>query len=78
MKFTTVGRASSRATSSATGSSAASPHPVSLIYNEFLTLEAMLPETFEYRVHSALEGVMDRYKMATDNRTATVPPFQGG
>jgi hypothetical protein len=50
----------------------------SLAYNEFLTLEGFPPETFEYRVRSALEGVMDHYPVSTDKRTATVPPFQGG
>ncbi len=42
-----------------------------LIYNEFLTLEGMPPETSEYRLgnRSALEWVIDQYQVSTDKRS---------
>jgi predicted helicase len=42
-----------------------------LIYNEFLTLEGIPPETFEYRLgnRSALEWVIDQDQVSTDKRS---------
>ena len=44
----------------------------SLAYNEFLTLDGIPPETFEYRLgnRSALEWVIDQYQVSTDKRSA--------
>jgi predicted helicase len=43
----------------------------SLVYNDFLTLEGIPPETFEYRLgnRSALERVIDQYQVSTDKRS---------
>jgi len=40
------------------------------IYNEFLTLEGIPPNTFEYRLgnRSALEWVIDQYQVSADKR----------
>jgi Type ISP C-terminal specificity domain len=42
-----------------------------LIYNEFLTLKGIPPETCEYRLgnRSALEWVIDQYQVSTDKRS---------
>jgi predicted helicase len=42
----------------------------SLTYNDFLTLEGIPSETFEYRLgnRSALEWVIDQYQVSTDKR----------
>lgn len=42
-----------------------------LIYNEFLTLQGIPPETFEYRLgnRSALDWVIDQYQVSTDKRS---------
>jgi predicted helicase len=42
-----------------------------LIYNQFLTLSGIPPETFEYRLgnRSALEWVIDQYQVSTDKRS---------
>jgi predicted helicase len=42
-----------------------------IIYNEFLTLDGIPPETFAYRLgnRSALEWVIDQYRASTDNRS---------
>ena len=42
-----------------------------LIYNEFLTLKGIPPETYEYRLgnRSALEWVIDQYQVSTDKRS---------
>jgi predicted helicase len=42
-----------------------------IIYNEFLTLEGIPSETFNYRLgnRSALEWVMDQYQVSTDKRS---------
>lgn len=42
-----------------------------LIYNQFLTLSRIPPETFEYRLgnRSALEWVIDQYQVSTDKRS---------
>ena len=45
-----------------------------LIYNEFLTLGGIPPEAFEYRLgnRSALEWVVDQYRVKTDKRSGIV------
>lgn len=42
-----------------------------LRYNDFLTLDRIPPETFDYRLgnRSALEWVVDQYQLATDKRS---------
>ena len=42
-----------------------------LIYNKFLTLADIPPETYEYRLgnRSALEWVIDQYQVSTDKRS---------
>jgi predicted helicase len=42
-----------------------------IIYNDFLTLAGVPPETYEYRLgnRSALEWVIDQYQMTTDRRS---------
>ena len=46
----------------------------SLIYNEFLTLRGIPPQTYEYRLgnRSALEWVVDQYQVSTDKRSGIV------
>jgi predicted helicase len=43
----------------------------SLTYNDFLTLDGIPPETFEYRLgnRSALEWVIDQYQVSIDKRS---------
>ena len=43
----------------------------SLIYNQFLTLTGIPPETYEYRLgnRSALEWIVDQYQVSTDKRS---------
>ncbi len=43
----------------------------SLIYNQFLTLSGIPPDTYEYRLgnRSALEWVIDQYQVSTDKRS---------
>jgi len=43
----------------------------SLVYNRFLTLDGIPPETYEYRLgnRSALEWVVDQYQVSTDKRS---------
>jgi predicted helicase len=43
----------------------------SLTYNDFLSLEGIPPESFEYRLgnQSALEWVIDQYQVSTDQRS---------
>jgi predicted helicase len=43
----------------------------SLVYNQFLTLTGIPPETYEYRLgnRSALEWVIDQYQVTTDRRS---------
>ncbi len=45
-----------------------------IIYNDFLTLAGIPPETFEYRLgnRSALEWVLDQYRVKTDPRSGIV------
>ena len=42
-----------------------------LVYNDFLTLSGVPPETYEYRLgnRSALEWVIDQYQVTTDRRS---------
>ena len=42
-----------------------------LVYNDFLTLKGIPPETYEYRLgnRSALEWVIDQYQVSTDKRS---------
>ena len=42
-----------------------------LVYNDFLTLSGVPPETYEYRLgnRSALEWVIDQYQLSTDRRS---------
>jgi predicted helicase len=42
-----------------------------LIYNDFLTLDGIPKETYEYRLgnRSALEWVIDQYQVSTDKRS---------
>lgn len=42
-----------------------------IIYNEFLTLDGIPPETFNYRLgnRSALDWVIDQYQVSTDKRS---------
>ncbi|MFZ3339694.1 MAG: type ISP restriction/modification enzyme, partial [Terriglobales bacterium] len=46
----------------------------SLIYNQFLTLSGIPPETYEYRLgnRSALEWIVDQYQISTDKRSGIV------
>jgi predicted helicase len=46
----------------------------SLVYNEFLTLRGIPPETYEYCLgnRSALEWVIDQYQVSTDKRSGIV------
>jgi predicted helicase len=43
----------------------------SIVYNEFLTIAGIPPETYEYRLgnRSALEWVVDQYQVSTDKRS---------
>jgi len=69
MKLDKVGRASSRAVGSPEGgSSGASPHQLSLRYNDFLTLTGIPAEVLDYRLgnRSALEWVIDQYRVTRD------------
>ena len=45
-----------------------------LIYNDFLTLEGIPPKAFDYRLgnRSALEWVIDQYRVKTDKRSGIV------
>jgi predicted helicase len=45
-----------------------------LIYNRFLTLSGIPPETYEYRLgnRSALEWIVDQYQVSTDKRSGIV------
>jgi predicted helicase len=42
-----------------------------IIYNDFLTLKGIPPETYEYRLgnRSALEWIVDQYQVSTDERS---------
>ena len=50
------------------------PDKTSLIYNDFLTLSGIPPEVFDYRLgtRSALEWVVDQYRVKTDKRSGIV------
>ncbi len=43
----------------------------SLVYNDFLTLDGIPPEAYEYRLgnRSALQWVIDQYQVSTDKRS---------
>ena len=45
-----------------------------IVYNQFLTLSGIPPETFEYRLgnRSALDWVIDQYQVSTDKRSGIV------
>ena len=45
-----------------------------LVYNDFLTIDGIPAETFEYRLgtRSALEWVIDQYRIKTDKRSGIV------
>jgi len=45
-----------------------------LVYNDFLTLAGIPPETFEYRLgnRSALDWVIDQYQVEVDKRSGIV------
>ena len=45
-----------------------------LVYNDFLTLEGIPPKAFDYRLgnRSALEWVIDQYRVKTDKRSGIV------
>jgi predicted helicase len=45
-----------------------------IVYNEFLTLSGIPPESFNYRLgnRSALEWVIDQYQVTTDKRSGIV------
>ncbi len=45
-----------------------------LVYNDFLTLKGIPPESYEYRLgnRSALEWVIDQYQVSTDKRSGIV------
>jgi hypothetical protein len=45
-----------------------------LVYNDFLTLEGIPPEAFEYRLgnRSALEWIIDQYRVRADKRSGIV------
>ena len=45
-----------------------------LVYNDFLTLGGIPPESFEYRLgnRSALEWIVDQYRVKTDKRSGIV------
>ncbi len=45
-----------------------------IIYNDFLTLKGIPPETFDYRLgtRSALEWIVDQYRIKTDKRSGIV------
>ncbi len=47
------------------------PDKTALIYNNFLTLKGIPPEVFAYKLgnRSALEWVIDQYKVSTDSRS---------
>ena len=47
------------------------PDKTALIYNNFLTLEGIPPEVFAYKLgnRSALDWVIDQYKVSTDPRS---------
>ena len=45
-----------------------------MTYNDFLTITGIPPETYDYRLgtRSALERVIDQYRIKTDNRSGIV------
>jgi predicted helicase len=61
----------SRRKSRKKGKSQKPSKPAHIIYNVFLTLGGIPPETFDYRLgnRSALEWIVDRYRIKTDKRS---------
>jgi predicted helicase len=61
----------SRRKSRKKGKSQKPSKPAHIIYNDFLTLGGIPPETFDYRLgnRSALEWIVDRYRIKTDKRS---------
>ena len=47
---------------------------ISLVYNDFLTVDGIPPKTFDYRLgtRSALEWIVDQYRVKTDKRSRIV------
>lgn len=45
-----------------------------IVYNDFLTLSSVSPEAFNYRLgnRSALEWVIDQYRVSTDKRSGII------
>ena len=45
-----------------------------IVYNNFLTIDGIPPEVFDYRLgtRSALEWVIDQYRVKTDKRSGIV------
>ena len=45
-----------------------------IIYNEYITLEGIPPEVFEYKLgnRSALDWIIDQYRIKTDKRSGIV------
>ena len=57
-----------------------SPDKTRIIYNNFLTLEGVPPEVFDYKIgnRSALEWIIDQYRVSTDKRSGiTNDPNRG-
>jgi predicted helicase len=48
-----------------------SPDKTAIIYNDFLTLAGIPPRVFDYKLgnRSALEWIIDQYKISTDKRS---------
>lgn len=51
-----------------------SPDKTAIIYNDFLTLTGIPPEVYEYKLgnRSALEWIIDQYRVKTDKRSGIV------
>jgi len=74
MKLIKVGTRStvSHSSSAAKPATASDPAPTAtIIYNDFLALEGIPPQTFDYCLgnRSALEWVIDQYQVSTDKRS---------
>ena len=74
MKLIKVGTRSTASHSSPPPKPTNTPGPgptASIIYNDFLTLDGIPPETFDYRLgnRSALDWVIDQYQVSTDKRS---------
>jgi predicted helicase len=74
MKLIKVGTRSTASHSPSDPKAGAPTEPAptaSIVYNDFLTLEGIPPETFEYRLgnRSALDWAIDQYQVSTDKRS---------